>query len=64
LEKGDTKESIRHLEQAATIAPDESFIHYQLQLAYKRDGREADATREMQIYSELKAKARSSPANR
>jgi tetratricopeptide (TPR) repeat protein len=64
LEKGDTKESIRHLEQAATIAPDEPFIHYQLQLAYKRDGREADATREMQIYSELKAKARSSPANR
>jgi tetratricopeptide (TPR) repeat protein len=64
LEKGDIKESIRHLEQAATMTPDEPFIHYQLQLAYKRDGREADATREMQIYSELKAKARSSPANR
>jgi tetratricopeptide (TPR) repeat protein len=64
LEKGDTKESIRHLEQAALMAPDEPFIHYQLQLAYKRDGREADATREMQIYSELKAKARSAPASR
>jgi tetratricopeptide (TPR) repeat protein len=64
LEKGDTKESIRHLEQAATMAPDEPFIHYQLLLAYKRDGREVDATREMQIYSELKAKARSSPAKR
>lgn len=64
LEKGNTKESIRHLEQAATMAPDEPFIHYQLQLAYKRDGREADATREMQIYSELKAKARNSPAGR
>jgi tetratricopeptide (TPR) repeat protein len=64
LEKGDTKESIRHLEQAVTMAPDEPFIHYQLQLAYKRDGREADAIREMQIYSELKAKGRSSPAKR
>ncbi len=64
LEKGDTKESIGHLQQAVTMAPDEPFIHYQLQLAYKRDGREADATREMQIYSELKAKARSSPASR
>jgi tetratricopeptide (TPR) repeat protein len=64
LEKGDTKQSIRHLEQAAKLAPNEPFIHYQLQLAYKRDGREADATREMQIYSKLKAKARSSPASR
>jgi tetratricopeptide (TPR) repeat protein len=64
LEKGDAKNSIRHLEQAATIAPDEPFIHYQLQLAYKRDGRETDATREMQIYSQLKAKARSSSAKR
>ncbi len=64
LEKGDTKESIGHLEQAVRMAPDEPFIHYQLQLAYKRDGREADASREMRIYSELKAKARSSPASR
>jgi tetratricopeptide (TPR) repeat protein len=64
LEKGEIKESIRHLEQAAIIAPDEPFIHYQLQLAYKRDGREKDATREMQTYSDLKAKARNSPASR
>jgi tetratricopeptide (TPR) repeat protein len=64
LEKGDTKQSIRHLEQAAMVAPDEPFIHYQLQLAYKRDGREADATREMEVYSKLKAKARNSPASR
>jgi tetratricopeptide (TPR) repeat protein len=64
LEKGEIKESIRHLEQAAIISPDEPFIHYQLQLAYKRDGREKDATREMQTYSDLKAKARNSPASR
>jgi tetratricopeptide (TPR) repeat protein len=64
LEKGDVKGAIQHLEQAALTTPDEPFIHYQLQSAYRQDGRAADAAREMRIYSDLKAKTRNAPAAR
>jgi predicted Zn-dependent protease len=64
LEEGHVKESIQHLEQAALTTPDEPFIHYQLQSAYRQDGRIADAAREMRIYSDLKAKTRNAPAAR
>jgi tetratricopeptide (TPR) repeat protein len=64
LEKGDVKGAIQHLEQAALTTPDEPFIHYQLQSAYRQDGRAADAAREMRIYSDLKAKTRVAPAAR
>jgi tetratricopeptide (TPR) repeat protein len=58
LEQGQVKEAITHLELAAKAAPEDDYIHYQLQSAYRRDGRAADAERELAIYRDIKAKRR------
>ncbi len=59
LLQGKVQDSVAHLEIAAQQSPDKDYIHYQLQAAYRKEGHLADANRELAIYSEIKAKARS-----
>ena len=47
-----------HLETAARALPKTDYVHYQLQTAYRKESRIAEADRELQIYKELKAKNR------
>ena len=54
LDKGDLKEAILHLEQAARLNPQADYVHYQLQSAYRKDSRKEEADRELQLYREIK----------
>lgn len=58
LDRGEVKEAIEHLEAAARLSPQADYVHYQLQAAYRKESRVADADRELELYKELKAKAR------
>lgn len=58
LDRGEVKEAIEHLEAAARLTPQADYIHYQLQAAYRKESRIADADRELERYKELKAKSR------
>jgi hypothetical protein len=58
LDAGQVKPAIEHLEAAARLSPDIDYIHYQLQVAYRKDDRMADAERELQLYKDVKAKNR------
>ncbi len=54
-----TATRLRHLEAAAAgLRPEKDYIHYQLQAAYRKLNRSADADRELEIYKALKAKSR------
>jgi Flp pilus assembly protein TadD len=52
------KEAVDHLETATRLSPQSDFMHYQLQAAYRKLQRVADADRELEIYKKLKAKQR------
>jgi tetratricopeptide (TPR) repeat protein len=58
LDRGQVKEAIDHLEAAARLSPQTDYVHYQLQAAYRKESRIADADRELELYKELKAKSR------
>jgi tetratricopeptide (TPR) repeat protein len=58
LDRGDIQGAITHLETAARLSPQTDYVHYQLQAAYRKDGRIADADRELEIYKKIKAKQR------
>ena len=58
LDGGSVKEAVAQLEEAARELPQTDYVHYQLQAAYRKEARNADADRELQIYKELKAKNR------
>ncbi|HEV1993104.1 MAG TPA: tetratricopeptide repeat protein, partial [Candidatus Acidoferrum sp.] len=58
MDRGQMKEAIDHLEAAARLSPQTDYIHYQLQAAYRKESRIADADRELELYKELKAKSR------
>jgi tetratricopeptide (TPR) repeat protein len=58
LDRGDFSNATDHLQVAVQLSPDKDYIHYQLQSAYRKLGRTADADRELAIYKELKARAR------
>ena len=58
LERGEINEALVHLERAARLNPQLDFVHYQLQAAYRKEGRVAEADRELEIYKELKARKR------
>ena len=58
LDRGKMTEAIEHLEMAARLSPQTDYMHYQLQIAYRKESRIADADRELDIYKELKAKQR------
>jgi len=58
LDRGQLKEAVDHLETASRLSPQSDYMHYQLQAAYRKVQRIADADRELEIYKELKAKQR------
>ena len=58
MDRGQWKEAVDHLEIAAQLSPETDYMHYQLQAAYRKLDRVADADRELEIYKNLKAKQR------
>lgn len=58
LDGGKPQEALPHLETAARLSPDKAYVHYQLQAAYRKLSRAADADRELTLYQQLKAKSR------
>ena len=58
LDRGQVEQAVTHLEAAASLLPQTDYVHYQLQAAYRKLGRSADADRELEIYKALKAKSR------
>ncbi len=58
MDKGQYQDAVPHLEAAERISPDKDYIHYQLQAAYRKLARPADADRELALYQQLKAKSR------
>jgi tetratricopeptide (TPR) repeat protein len=58
LDRGQVEEAVTHLEAATRLSPQTDYMHYQLQAAYRKESRDADADRELEIYKELKAKQR------
>jgi tetratricopeptide (TPR) repeat protein len=62
LDRGDYDSAIGHLEIAARFAPQVDYVHYQLQAAYRKRSRIAEADRELELYKQLKAKAREQSA--
>ncbi len=63
LDRGQVDDAVGHLEAAAKLSPDADYMHYQLQAAYRKENRAADADRELAIYKELKAKSRERAAD-
>jgi len=63
LDRGDFTGAAAHLQAAASLSPDKDYIHYQLQSAYRKLGRDTDADRELEIYKRLKAQARARVAD-
>jgi tetratricopeptide (TPR) repeat protein len=58
LDKGQFSAATEHLEIATRLSPQTDYMHYQLQIAYRKESRIADADRELDIYKELKARQR------
>ena len=58
LDRGQLKEAVDHLEIAARLSPETDYMHYQLQGAYRKLQRVAEADHELAIYRDLKAKQR------
>jgi tetratricopeptide (TPR) repeat protein len=63
MDRGDFANAAVHLQAAASLSPDKDYIHYQLQAAYRKLGRNADADRELEIYKGLKAQSRARVAD-
>lgn len=63
LDRGQVADAVGYLEAAARISPQTDYMHYQLQAAYRKENRAADADRELAIYKELKAKSREQAAD-
>lgn len=57
LEEGMAAKAIPFLEAAEQSAPNEEYIHYSLELAYHRVGRETDSERELQLYKTLRSES-------
>jgi tetratricopeptide (TPR) repeat protein len=58
MDHGDIHGAIAHLEIAARLKPNTDYVHYQLQAAYRKEGRVSDADHELEIYKQIKAKKR------
>jgi tetratricopeptide (TPR) repeat protein len=57
LKSQDVSEGVRHLEEAERLQPDENSIHVDLEAAYQKAGRTADADRE-HVFLETKKSGR------
>lgn len=55
LENGNPEQARAYLERAIQLAPKDSRLHFALSRAYRRLGRDADASKESEIYQKLKA---------
>jgi tetratricopeptide (TPR) repeat protein len=62
MDGGKVEQAVPHLEAAAKLDPDKGYVHYQLQAAYRRLSRTADANRELGIYEKIKAGSRAQAA--
>ena len=62
LDRQQLPEAVDHFEIAARLSPQTDYMHYQLQAAYRKEGRIADADRELEKYKEIKAKKRGEAA--
>lgn len=58
LDSNNLPAAIQHLEAAEQNDSHADYIHYQLQLAYRKAGRPADAARELALYRDIKSRAR------
>jgi tetratricopeptide (TPR) repeat protein len=58
MDRGQIANAVGYLEAAARLSPQSDYMHYQLQAAYRKEDRVAEADRELEIYKQLKAKSR------
>jgi tetratricopeptide (TPR) repeat protein len=58
LDRGQVADAVSYLETAARLSPQTDFMHYQLQAAYRKENRIAEADRELAIYKQIKANSR------
>jgi tetratricopeptide (TPR) repeat protein len=58
MDGGKAQQAVPHLEAAARLDPGKGYVHYQLQAAYRKLSRTADANRELAIYEKIKASSR------
>jgi len=58
MDSGKPEQALPYLEAAARLDPDKAYVHYQLQAAYRKLSRTADADRELAIYEKMKANSR------
>ena len=63
LEQGNAKEAIPYLQAAAKRDPSPDGVHNQLQIAYRKTGRVADADREAKLAIDSKSKPASPTPN-
>ena len=62
MDHGEVENAIAHLEMAARLNPQADYVHYQLQAAYRKDGRTADADRDSTSTRRSKPPAEEEPA--
>lgn len=58
MDSGKPQQALPYLEAAARLDPNKAYVHYQLQAAYRRLSRTADANRELAIYEKITAASR------
>ena len=56
LRRGQGPEALVHLEKAAELAPRSAKVHFALSRTYRRLGKNAEASKEMELYETLKEK--------
>lgn len=58
MDEGNAQRALPYLEAAAKLDPSKAYVHYQLQAAYRKLSRTADADKELAIYEKMKANSR------
>jgi tetratricopeptide (TPR) repeat protein len=56
LRKDETKAAVKHLERAAELDPDTAKTHFALSRAYRRVGRNEEATQQSELFEKLQEK--------
>jgi tetratricopeptide (TPR) repeat protein len=62
MDQNKPQEAVTYLDAAARLSPDKAYVHYQLQAAYRKLTRTADADRELALYQQIKARSRAESA--
>src|SRR5947207_11540452 len=52
LQQGNVREATENLEAAARLAPDKSYVHFQLARAYQAAGRRAEGDSQLELYKQ------------